>query len=200
MVIRDYITKTGKSVYLISKESRIPYTTLNELVNGKKDPRDCSMRTMDRLARYLGLAMEDLCMENVKESRKKSARVATTWEDARLKRYAFPIVQPCDGFDIRRVHPLAQKAAVNIYRTAVADERIRAAILFGSAVNIRCNTESDLDIMVDLQPGWQTTEVRNDVSERIQQSCNWNADILWRDRIPEDSMLLKNIERGVRLV
>ncbi len=54
------ILDTGKSVYLISKETGIPYTSLNDIVNGKVDVNKCASETIYLLSLYLQCNIEDL--------------------------------------------------------------------------------------------------------------------------------------------
>ena len=57
-MLRNLIEYMGKSVYAVSKESGVPYTTLNEMVNGKKNIDDCSIRTIATLAKYFEMPLE----------------------------------------------------------------------------------------------------------------------------------------------
>ena len=54
------IKETGKSIYKISQESGIPYTTLNELVNEKKNINHASAETVYKLCLYLKCDMSDI--------------------------------------------------------------------------------------------------------------------------------------------
>lgn len=54
------IKETGKSIYKISQESGIPYTTLNELVNEKKNINHTSAETVYKLCLYLKCDMSDI--------------------------------------------------------------------------------------------------------------------------------------------
>lgn len=54
------IKETGKSIYKISQESGIPYTTLNELVNEKKNINYTSAETVYKLCLYLKCDMSDI--------------------------------------------------------------------------------------------------------------------------------------------
>ncbi len=195
-MLRDIIEQSGKSVYRVSKDSGVPYTTLNELLNGKKDPAECSVRTLARLAAYYDMSM-DMFYRQLQNS--ASAPVpADTWNAARLRRYRFPVICASNGFDVSRVHPLMQRDAVRIHDLLRGDGRVVQAVLFGSSVNIRCNKDSDLDLMLGLRtvsPG-----AKDEISERIQASCSWNADILWADRVQPGSRLYENVMRGVRLI
>jgi DNA-binding Xre family transcriptional regulator len=54
------IKETGKSIYKISQESGIPYTTLNELVNEKKNINYTSAETVYKLCLYLKCDMSEM--------------------------------------------------------------------------------------------------------------------------------------------
>jgi len=50
--LKEKLNINGKSLYMISRETGIPYTTINELVNGKNDINRCPYETVARLAAY----------------------------------------------------------------------------------------------------------------------------------------------------
>ena len=54
----DVIDNSHKSIYKISKETGIPYTTLNELYNGKVSVNKVAAETAYRLAVYLDTALD----------------------------------------------------------------------------------------------------------------------------------------------
>lgn len=58
------IKETNKSIYKISQESGIPYTTLNELYNGKKDINNTSSETVYKLSLYFKCGIQDLLNES----------------------------------------------------------------------------------------------------------------------------------------
>lgn len=58
--LNHMIKETGKSIYKISQESGIPYTTLNELVNEKKNINHTSAETVYKLCLYLKCDMIDI--------------------------------------------------------------------------------------------------------------------------------------------
>ena len=60
MKFKDYITEQNKSVSDLSKESGLPYSTVSELVNGKKSLAKCSAETVYKLARALDTSVEGL--------------------------------------------------------------------------------------------------------------------------------------------
>lgn len=60
MVLRERLIKDGRSLYRLSKESGVPYSTLRDLREGKTDPRKMSAITACKLAKTFGVSVEDL--------------------------------------------------------------------------------------------------------------------------------------------
>ena len=116
------------------------------------------------------------------------------------KYYLFKKICNCPGVDIRRVFPTKQKVAKKINESFKNDKRIACIILFGSSVTIRCNSGSDLDLMVRLSDKQNSNENKNEISEKIQELTDWNADIIWYDRIDKSDRIYKNILKGVQIV
>ena len=58
--IKDKIKHSGKSLYRISKETGIPYTTLNELMNEKKNINHIKAETVYRLSVFFKCDTKDL--------------------------------------------------------------------------------------------------------------------------------------------
>lgn len=197
-MLRDMINEKGKSVYRVSKESGLPYTTLNELVMGKKDVDSCSLKTLAALAQYFGVSLDTLYKKMTAPSDEKQA-ISHSWTDAAKKKYRFPVVAECGGFDIGRIHPLKQKEIIKVYEAVKDDPRVESLILFGSSVTIRCGSKSDIDLAVRLRKEDITADAKNDVSENIQKACGFDADILWMDRIEPETAIERNIMRGVRI-
>ena len=73
-------------------------------------------------------------------------------------------------------------------------------MLFGSAVNLRCNIHSDIDIVVRLNDGYVRRDVKNDVSEKIQILSGWKADILWYDELLPGERIYSSVLKGVQIV
>lgn len=66
MTLHQYLEDTNKSIAELSKESGLPYSTISELVNGKKAIMNCSVETVYQLASSLSLTVDDLLkMERV---------------------------------------------------------------------------------------------------------------------------------------
>ena len=67
-MLEEMLKRKKMSVYQCSKLCGIPYTTMLELIKGKTKLEKCSAETVYKLARVLGVPMEDL-IENAMEYR-----------------------------------------------------------------------------------------------------------------------------------
>ncbi len=59
-VLNKIISEKNLSVYRLSKNSNIPYATLNDICNGKTSIEKCSAETVYKLAKALDVTMEEL--------------------------------------------------------------------------------------------------------------------------------------------
>lgn len=59
------LKKDGKTIYYLAKESRVPYSTVSDIVRGKTPIQNCSAGTVYRLAKVLGVRMEDLLADEM---------------------------------------------------------------------------------------------------------------------------------------
>ena len=60
-MLKDYLSQIGRSIYAVSKETGIPYSTLNDLANGKVQIDQCRVGLLRSLAQTLGLSLEETC-------------------------------------------------------------------------------------------------------------------------------------------
>ena len=60
MTIQEALRKSDMSIYRLAKTSKVPYATVNDIVNGKTDIKKCSFETMYRLSQALKVPMEEL--------------------------------------------------------------------------------------------------------------------------------------------
>lgn len=123
-----------------------------------------------------------------------------TWEEQKNVKCIFSVLVDIPGVEVSRIHPLQQEDVKKVFHALKGEERIKTVVLFGSSVNLRCTIYSDLDFVVQLKSDFINNEVKNDVSEKIQEACNWNADILWYDRIYTNDRLMDNVLKGVQIV
>ena len=69
MNINDYMEEKNITKYRLSKLSDIPYTTINDICNGKTDIKKCSAETVYKISKALGTTFEDIFLsESHKES------------------------------------------------------------------------------------------------------------------------------------
>jgi len=197
-MLKEILKEKGISMYQVSKGSGVPYTTLNELANGKKKLGDCNIKTIAAIASYLNMSIDQLYLDLLAE--KKPVVVSQSWQEKRYKSYTFPLICPSANYDARKIHPLKQRIVKKLSDVLLKDERIELVVLFGGSTTIRCNKASDIDLAIKLKAAFCDPSVKNELSEEIQKLLNWNADIIWMEKIQKDSKLEKNIERGLRIV
>lgn len=59
-MLKDYLSRHNKSIYHIAKECGLPYSTLNDFVNGKVRASQCKAGMIHDLSQALGLTMDKL--------------------------------------------------------------------------------------------------------------------------------------------
>lgn len=193
-MFKDYLKEKNLSVYKLSEISNVPYTTLNELINGKKKITDCKIKTIESIANALNCSIETL----LKLLNGKNMVLSNTWEDNKDKKFYFPIVVKNDNYDCQRIHPLKQRIVDEVYNYIKDNVMIEKVIIFGSAINVRCNNKSDVDIAIKVKEEYFNKESKNNISEDIQEICDYNSDIIWLNTIDEKSQLYYNINtKGV---
>lgn len=193
-MLKKYLQEKKISVYKLSEMSNVPYTTLNELINGKKKIKDCKIKTVESIASSLNLSIETmLSMLN-----EKNIILSDSWEKNKENIFYFPIIVNNDNYDCARIHPLMQKKVNEIFNEIKKSSIIEKVIIFGSSVNIRCNKNSDLDIAIKLKEEYFNRENQNLISEEIQVISDYNSDIVWLNTIDSQSQLYRNISsKGV---
>ena len=125
-----------------------------------------------------------------------------TWEEkCRVQYSSYPIVKglPTVPFDLSMVYPLQQRNVVSVYELLRSNPLIKAVTVFGSSVSQKCNINSDLDLLLDVDvDSW---EYRTTLSSTISQVVSTPIDIIWADRLPKNSELYRDILwRSLRIV
>lgn len=123
-----------------------------------------------------------------------------TWEErCRETQYRFKVLAGCETtkFRMERVHPLKQRLVMKIAEYVNNTPEISHVCIIGSAISMKCNIYSDLDLIIQLGSAYNSGEVKNKVSERIQELSDWNTDILWYDHLSEEDRIYQEIERGL---
>ena len=116
------------------------------------------------------------------------------------KEYIFNKVCECEKVKIERVFPTKQLLVKRIHDSFKNDARVVCMVLFGSSVSIKCNSQSDIDLLVRLSEENINSETKNDISEKIQELSGWNADIIWYDRLKPQDRIYNRILKGVQIV
>lgn len=189
-MLKEYLNNNNISVYKLSEKSGIPYTTLNELANGKKKIEDCKIKTIELLAEALNISIETL----LKLLNNKKIILSNSWNDERKEIYYFPKIVENTNYEYQRIHPLKQKQVNNIYNIISKNKKIEKIIIFGSSVSIRCNQKSDMDLAILLKDEYFNKDSKNEISEIIQDATNYDSDIVWLNTIDQTSQLYKNIK------
>ena len=60
MTVNDLMAQKNMTKYRLSKSSGIPYTTVNDICNGRAQLDKCSAETVYKLSKALGVSMEAL--------------------------------------------------------------------------------------------------------------------------------------------
>lgn len=190
-MLKEYLKIKKLSVYKLAELSNVPYTTLNELINGKKRIDDCKIKTIENIAKALNISIESL----LRLLNNKNIVLSNSWQENKDKVFYFPIVVENLNYQANRIHPLMQRVVNDIYEYVKTDNSIEKVIIFGSAINIRCNNKSDIDVALKIRNECFNIEYRNKISEKIQEISNFNADIIWLNTIDKNSRLYENISK-----
>ena len=73
MVIEDLLARREMSRYRLALESGVPHSTLNDLCSGKTRIEKCSAETVYKLARTLGVSMELLTEDGLRQAERERA-------------------------------------------------------------------------------------------------------------------------------
>ena len=192
-MIADLIKEKSISVYSLAKGANVPYTTVNEIVLGKKNIMDCSIKTIMAIANYLGYQTDDF----IRLVTSTSPKLSTSWLDNKEKSFVFPLISANSFYDARLIHPLKQKIINELYKHICINSSISKVILFGSSINIRCKADSDIDLAINLKDDKNNLDTKNEVSELIQEVCGYKADIIWLNGLSKNSKIYNNISKGV---
>ena len=60
MLINEQLEKLRMTKYRLSKDSKVPQATINDICSGKADLEKCAAGTLYRIAKVLGCTIEDL--------------------------------------------------------------------------------------------------------------------------------------------
>jgi len=61
----------------------------------------------------------------------------------------FPVLEGISFPTANRIHPLMQRRVQTLIRELAKDQNIRKLILFGSSLEFRCSSTSDIDLYIE---------------------------------------------------
>lgn len=73
MIIEDLLAKRDMTKYRLAVESGIPHATLHDICNGKTKIENCSAATVYKLAKALGVSMEMLTENGIRQADRERA-------------------------------------------------------------------------------------------------------------------------------
>lgn len=193
----------------LAKQSGVNLRTLQDFEQGRKPLKNAKGEMLYRLSISLGCSINDLLSDSIldiefnqKNNRNHLEHYYNHFSENALydKYYSFPIIVPNSKIDMQRIYPLKQALVSNLHNQLYCDQRITSIMLFGSSITMQCHKDSDIDLAVRLTEKDVNNDTKNSVSEQIQELCNWNADIVWFDRLNKSDRIYHDICKGVQIV
>lgn len=197
----------GMSQRKFALQNDINYRTLQDYEQGRKPVESIKGDVLLRISRGLGCSIEDILLEDNSKLKREEVynRLDNYYDELKElhlygKYYRFPVIANSEYVDMSRVHPLKQKVIARLGEKLSDDINIATIMLFGSSITMQCNLQSDIDLAVRLKDNEASTDIKNSVSEKIQDICEWKADIIWYDRISKSDRIYHDICKGVQIV
>ena len=104
MMIKDILEKKSMSMYRLSKDSGVPYTTIQEIVSGKVSVEKCSAETIYRISKVLDIKMEEILEPFIgQQSSFETFKKSTRQQVNKLGDFEF-IGEVLERNDIRNFH------------------------------------------------------------------------------------------------
>ena len=188
--------------------SGVNVRTLQDFEQGRKPLKNAKGEMLYRLSTVLGCSINDLIHDSLLD-----VDMITTHNNKLLeqyykhlsfplydKYYSFPVIVPDSKVNMKRVYPLKQPIVYELHNKLYSNHKITSIMLFGSSVTMQCNNDSDIDLAVRLNNDYINNDTKNTISETIQEICNWDADIIWYDRIDKNDKIYHDICKGVQIV
>ena len=176
----------------LARLSGVNLRTLQDFEQGRKPLTNAKGEMLLRLSVALDSSIEELLSDELLE-----IDISKALYD---EYYSFPVVVPNTAINMQRIYPTKQSLIYTLHEALSLDHRISSIMLFGSSVTMRCTQNSDTDLAIRLKKTCIDNETKNNISEVVQEICNWNADILWYDRIDKTDRIYHDICKGVQIV
>lgn len=102
----------------------------------------------------------------------------------------FPVMEGISFENANRVHPLMQRRVEKLLHGIAGDLNIRRAILFGSSLEFRCSSTSDIDIYIEKYDPEKKLASLPDIDCELDIITNLRPDNKLYQRIQETGLLL----------
>lgn len=190
IILKNLRKKNRKTQAELAALLQIDQSTYAHYESGRRTP---DIEKLKKLACYYGLRDEILGVGMDEDSGIPAMPMYA-------KNYSFPRLFKDSPVDLSRIYPTKQKIACEINKALTNDDRVVSAVLFGSSITMRCSRESDTDVSIRLNEDFVTRDVKNDISERVLEICDWKADIIWYDTLKKNEKIYHDILKGVQIV
>lgn len=102
----------------------------------------------------------------------------------------FPVIKGVSFQTASRVHPLMQARVEKLIHALYKDKNIRKAVLFGSSLEFRCNSNSDIDIYIEKYEKDKKLEHFPDLDCEVDVVANLSSDSRLYQEIEKKGLLL----------
>lgn len=102
----------------------------------------------------------------------------------------FPVMEGISFKNANRVHPLMQRRIEKLFQGLAGDQNIRRAILFGSSLEFRCSSTSDIDIYIEKYDPEKKMAPLPDMDCEVDIITNLRPDNKLYQRIQKTGLLL----------
>lgn len=193
----------------LSKLSGVNLRTLQDFEQGRKPLKNAKGEMLYRLSIALNCSINDLLADSIIDIEVNNVASTNHLEEYYKsivsnalydKYYSFPVIVPDSKVNMKRVYPTKQEVIYQLHCKLSRDERITSIVLFGSSITMQCHQKSDIDLAIRLDESCTNTDTKNSVSEIVQEICDWNADVIWYDRIDKSDRIYHDICKGVQIV
>ncbi|MCD8397070.1 MAG: nucleotidyltransferase domain-containing protein [Lachnospiraceae bacterium] len=97
----------------------------------------------------------------------------------------FPVIEGVSFVNANRVHPLMQRRVDVLISALKKNDNIRKLVLFGSSLEFRCNSYSDIDLYIE----------KYDKDKKIGNFPELDCEVDVITDLPSDSRLYQEIDR-----
>lgn len=97
----------------------------------------------------------------------------------------FPVMEGISFRNANRVHPLQQKRVQKLIGEFGKDKNIRRVVLFGSSLEFRCSSNSDIDLYIE----------KYDTEKKLEYVPELDCETDIITNLPPDNKLYQKIEQ-----